>query len=92
MVPLGTIPAMPWLCKTMSSCAATALQVEELRNGLKAKGQLIPEADLQRLVASTDVNGNGTIDYEEFLAATIHQSKLEKVRGLMVGGLDCGAT
>ncbi len=31
-------------------------------------------------VSGTDVNGNGTIDYEEFLAATIHQSKLEKVR------------
>lgn len=30
-------------------------------------------------VSGTDVNGNGTIDYEEFLAATIHQSKLEKV-------------
>ncbi len=30
-------------------------------------------------VADTDVNGDGTIDYEEFLAATIHQSKLQQV-------------
>ncbi len=38
-----------------------------------------------------DVNGDGTIDYEEFLAATINRSKLEREELLkQVGGLKGG--
>lgn len=36
------------------------------------------QAELQSLMAIADVDGDGLIDYNEFVAATMHLSKLEK--------------
>lgn len=36
------------------------------------------QEDLQQLLAVADVDGDGMIDYNEFVAATMHISKLEK--------------
>ena len=33
---------------------------------------------VEKIVGSIDVNGNQLIDYEEFIAATIHLSKLNR--------------
>jgi hypothetical protein len=52
-------------------CSGT-ITVDELRESLKRKGALIPEVELQRIMAMADVNGDGTIDYEEFMAATLY--------------------
>lgn len=52
-------------------CSGT-ITVDELRESLKRKGALIPEAELHRIMAMADVNGDGTIDYEEFMAATLY--------------------
>lgn len=55
-----------------------SITMEEFNEALKRKGGFIAEAELQRVLAEADVNGDGTIDYEEFLAATINRSKLER--------------
>ena len=51
-------------------------------NELKAcvgKGHFkLSESDLSALLKSADVDGSGGIEYEEFLAATMSRSKLEK--------------
>jgi calcium-dependent protein kinase len=39
---------------------------------------LRPQVELQQLMAIADVDGDGLIDYNEFVAATMHLSKLEK--------------
>lgn len=39
---------------------------------------LLFQAELQSLMAIADVDGDGLIDYNEFVAATMHVSKLEK--------------
>jgi len=36
------------------------------------------QVELQSLMAIADVDGDGLIDYNEFVAATMHVSKLEK--------------
>lgn len=41
-------------------------------------GNKLPEAELQQLMLNADVDGNGTIDYEEFVAATVNLNKLER--------------
>ena len=58
------------------------ITVDELREGLRNKGSIIPESELQRIMTNADINGDGLIDYEEFLAATIHLSKLQREENL----------
>jgi len=45
---------------------------------LRKKGNNLPEEDIQRIIRDADIDGDGTIDYEEFIAATINQNKLER--------------
>jgi hypothetical protein len=39
---------------------------------------LLAQGELQSLMAIADVDGDGLIDYNEFVAATMHLSKLNK--------------
>eukprot|EP00803_Ostreobium_quekettii_P001566 evm.model.scf_1195.4 EVM.evm.TU.scf_1195.4 scf_1195:38509-47423(+) len=59
------------------------ITVEELRLALKKKGCKIPEADINSIMLAADVDQNGVIDYNEFLAATVHQCKLQREEHLM---------
>ncbi len=52
--------------------------MEEMRKALAQWGHKISEVELQHLMAIADVDGDGLIDYNEFVAATMHLSKLEK--------------
>lgn len=49
-----------------------------MREGLRAKDSKIPEAELEVIMANADVNGDGKVDYQEFVAATMHLGKLER--------------
>ncbi|KAK9273074.1 hypothetical protein L1049_017881 [Liquidambar formosana] len=44
------------------------INLEEFRNGLQKLGQPIPDADLQILMEAADVDGDGTLNYAEFVA------------------------
>ena len=50
--------------------------MEELRDALKTAKLKVPAADIEALLANIDLNASGAIDYEEFLAATLHASKV----------------
>ncbi|KAJ9528579.1 hypothetical protein QJQ45_020442 [Haematococcus lacustris] len=54
------------------------ISVDELREGLRKKGTTLALQEVQRIMDNIDVNGNSRIDYEEFLAATMHITKLNK--------------
>ncbi|KAM3397904.1 calcium-dependent protein kinase 8 [Capsicum galapagoense] len=49
---------------------------EELKNGLQKLGHQIPDVDLQILMEAADVDGDGSLNYEEFVAVTIHLRKM----------------
>ncbi len=49
-----------------------------MRKALSQWGHKISEADLSHLMSVADVDGDGLIDYNEFVASTMHISKLEK--------------
>ncbi|KAF7818880.1 calcium-dependent protein kinase 26-like [Senna tora] len=51
---------------------------EELKNGLKRFGANLNESEIQNLMQAADVDKSGTIDYKEFIAATLHLNKFER--------------
>lgn len=59
------------------------ITVDELREGLRKKGAALAFAEVEKIVDSIDVNGNQKIDYEEFLAATMHINKLNREEVMM---------
>ncbi|CAN1799788.1 Calcium-dependent protein kinase 9 [Linum perenne] len=51
---------------------------EELKSGLARLGSKLTEAEVKQLMDAADVDGNGTIDYIEFITATMHRHRLER--------------
>ncbi|KAG0468908.1 hypothetical protein HPP92_018236 [Vanilla planifolia] len=50
---------------------------EELKAGLQKVGSQLAEAEIKMMMEVADVDGNGTLDYGEFVAVTIHLQRLE---------------
>ncbi|XP_073275030.1 calcium-dependent protein kinase 26-like [Primulina huaijiensis] len=51
---------------------------EELKHGLKRFGANLNESEIYELMNAADVDKSGSIDYGEFIAATLHLNKIEK--------------
>ncbi|KAL4369559.1 hypothetical protein GQ457_05G034180 [Hibiscus cannabinus] len=51
---------------------------EELKEGLARLGSKLNEAEVEQLMEAADVDGNGSIDYIEFISATMHRYRLER--------------
>lgn len=52
------------------------ITVEELRDALATMDEKLPAEEVANLLQDVDMNASGAIDYEEFLAATMHASKI----------------
>ncbi|XP_019163925.1 PREDICTED: calcium-dependent protein kinase 7-like [Ipomoea nil] len=52
------------------------ISLGELRVGLQKLGHHIPEADLQILMDSADVDGDGSLNYGEFVAVSVHLRRM----------------
>ncbi|XP_031271941.1 calcium-dependent protein kinase 7-like [Pistacia vera] len=52
------------------------INLEELRVGLQKIGQNIPDADVQILMEAADADGDGTLNYGEFVAVSVHLKKM----------------
>ncbi|XP_022736376.1 calcium-dependent protein kinase 10-like [Durio zibethinus] len=50
---------------------------EELKAGLHKVGSKLGEPEIKMLMEVADVDGNGVLDYGEFVAVTIHLQKME---------------
>ncbi|XP_042496557.1 calcium-dependent protein kinase 10-like [Macadamia integrifolia] len=50
---------------------------EELKAGLQKVGSQLAEPEMKLLMEVADVDGNGTLDYGEFVTVTIHLQKME---------------
>ncbi|XP_057957325.1 calcium-dependent protein kinase 2-like [Malania oleifera] len=62
----------------MDTDKSGTITYEELRTGLARLGSKLTEDEVQQLMEAADVDGNGTIDYFEFITATMHRHKLER--------------
>ncbi|KAK8946342.1 Calcium-dependent protein kinase 2 [Platanthera zijinensis] len=59
-----------------------SITYEELKTGLARLGSKLSEFEVKQLMDAADVDGNGTIDYIEFITATMHRHKLEREENL----------
>ncbi|CAN6203081.1 unnamed protein product [Urochloa humidicola] len=54
------------------------ITLEELKNGLKRVGANLKDSEITTLMEAADIDNSGSIDYGEFLAATLHLNKVER--------------
>ncbi|KAA3488974.1 calcium-dependent protein kinase 29-like isoform X1 [Gossypium australe] len=55
-----------------------AITLEELRDGLARLGSKLTEPEIKQLMDAADVDKSGTIDYIEFVTATMHRHRLDR--------------
>ncbi|EFN53790.1 hypothetical protein CHLNCDRAFT_36351 [Chlorella variabilis] len=53
------------------------ITLDELREGLAHQG-VLADGEVEQILRDTDVDGNGVIDYEEFVASTVNLNLLER--------------
>ncbi|KAG5043980.1 hypothetical protein AAZX31_03G184200 [Glycine max] len=54
------------------------ITLEKLKAGLKMLGANLSEPEILDLMQAADVDNSGTIDYGEFIAATLHLNKVDR--------------
>ncbi|XP_022886489.1 calcium-dependent protein kinase 21-like [Olea europaea var. sylvestris] len=62
----------------MDTDKSGTITYDELKSGLTRLGSKLSEVEVKQLMEAADVDGNGTIDYIEFITATMHRHKLER--------------
>ncbi|PKI56864.1 hypothetical protein CRG98_022751 [Punica granatum] len=62
----------------MDTDKSGTITYDELKSGLARLGSRLSETEVKQLMDAADVDGNGTIDYIEFISATMHKHKLER--------------
>ncbi|KAL7087916.1 hypothetical protein ACP275_13G097500 [Erythranthe tilingii] len=66
----------------MDTDKSGTITYEELKDGLDRLGSKLSEAEVRQLMDAADVDGDGTIDYIEFITATMHRHRLEREENL----------
>jgi len=64
--------------KNMDTDNSGTITFEELKRGFARLGSKLSELEVKQLMDATDLDGNGTIDYLEFITATMHINRTEK--------------
>jgi len=64
--------------KNMDIDNSGAITFEELKSGFARLGSKLSEPEIKQLMDAIDVDGNGTIDYLEFVTATMHMNRMDK--------------
>ncbi|KAL4296516.1 hypothetical protein GQ457_12G026470 [Hibiscus cannabinus] len=64
--------------KGMDTDNSGTITLEELRQGLAKQGTKLSDFEVKQLMEAADADGNGTIDYDEFITATMHMNRMDR--------------
>ncbi|XWS38286.1 hypothetical protein CRYUN_Cryun19dG0118600 [Craigia yunnanensis] len=64
--------------KSMGTDNSGTITFEELKAGLPKLGTKLSESEVRQIMEAADVDGNGTIDFIEFITATMHMNRMER--------------
>ncbi|KAK4481382.1 hypothetical protein RD792_012270 [Penstemon davidsonii] len=76
------IKGLKQMFKNMDTDGSNTITYEELRTGLSKLGSKLSESEIRQLMEAADVDKNGSIDYIEFITATMHRHRLDKEENL----------
>ncbi|GMI84809.1 calcium dependent protein kinase 1 [Hibiscus trionum] len=77
------IAGLKEMFKMIDTDGSGQITYDELKVGLKNFGANLAESEFRALMQAADINNSGTIDYEEFVAATLHLNKIEREDNLL---------
>ncbi|CAH2078317.1 unnamed protein product [Thlaspi arvense] len=72
------IKGLKTMFANMDTDQSGTITYEELKTGLAKLGSKLSEAEVKQLMEAADADGNGTIDYIEFISATMHRYRLDR--------------
>ncbi|KAL6205124.1 hypothetical protein ACLB2K_022388 [Fragaria x ananassa] len=64
--------------KNIDTDNSGTITLEELKQGLAKQGTKLSEYEAKQLMEAADADGNGTIDYDEFITATMHLNRMDR--------------
>ncbi|CAM8978526.1 unnamed protein product [Rhodiola kirilowii] len=64
--------------KGMDTDNSGTITMEELKQGLAKQGTKLSEYEVKQLMEAADADGNGIIDYDEFITATMHMNRMDR--------------
>ncbi|XP_058089340.1 calcium-dependent protein kinase 2-like [Magnolia sinica] len=64
--------------KSMDTDNSGTITLEELKQGLSKQGTKLSEVEVKQLMEAADADGNGIIDYDEFITATMHMNRMDR--------------
>ncbi|CAN0890141.1 Calcium-dependent protein kinase 4 [Linum grandiflorum] len=70
------------LFKMIDTDGSGTITLDELKTGLQRVGSELMESEIKVLMDAADIDNSGTLDYGEFLAATLHLNKMEREENL----------
>eukprot|EP00271_Cylindrocystis_brebissonii_P017024 TRINITY_DN424_c0_g1_i4.p1 TRINITY_DN424_c0_g1~~TRINITY_DN424_c0_g1_i4.p1 ORF type:complete len:505 (+),score=136.56 TRINITY_DN424_c0_g1_i4:202-1716(+) len=78
------IAGLKEMFKMMDTDNSGTITLEELKKGLARVGSTLKDQEVKEMMEAADVDGNGAIDYGEFLAATMHLNRIEQEESLFL--------
>ncbi|CAN6380466.1 unnamed protein product [Urochloa humidicola] len=72
------ITGLKEMFKNIDKDNSGTITLDELKNGLAKHGTKLTDSEIQQLMEAADADGNGLIDYDEFVTATVHMNKLDR--------------
>ncbi|KAK9270981.1 hypothetical protein L1049_026569 [Liquidambar formosana] len=76
------IKGLKEMFRNMDTDGSGTITHEELKIGLSRLGSKLSENEIKQLMDAADVDSSGSIEYIEFITATMHRHRLEKEENL----------